>query len=115
LIRKSFNQTYLPRFYASSNKINSHKLTTITSFALAFAIPSYLILGPVVPDVVLLLALPIHSGVGIGHVIEDYVPPMLRAPTRYLMYFTLIVMFFGLLKLIINGPGIIGALSILWT
>lgn len=65
-------------------------------------------------DFGLALALPVHSHIGLNFVVADYVPKMLQVPARVGVLGMSTIMFLGLMKLNIMGPGLSSSIKQLW-
>ncbi|KAK9833180.1 hypothetical protein WJX74_009450 [Apatococcus lobatus] len=65
-------------------------------------------------DLALGVAIPVHSHIAINSVVSDYVPKGFKGTTRWVMLGTTGIALAGLLKLNIQGPGIIATVKQLW-
>lgn len=97
---------------------DTQKAYHLTSSTLAVVVPAAIVLSPSIAslptDIMLSLTLPLHSWWGMRNVINDYVPPALRASANTLMLILVIVMFLGLMNLTLRGPGVIDSVKQLW-
>jgi succinate dehydrogenase (ubiquinone) membrane anchor subunit len=59
--------------------------------------------------------IPIHSHIGWNYIISDYVPKQFRTIARYSTAGVTLVMFLGILKLNLAGPGLSKTLKSLWS
>ena len=66
-------------------------------------------------DVALSVVLPLHAHIGMNWIFTDYVPGGPMGPARLALLGVSIVTVFGLLRLSIGGPGIVGTVKELWT
>ena len=65
-------------------------------------------------DIILGVAIPLHSHVALNYVITDYVPKSGRTPARALLLATTIIAAAGILKLNMEGPGLTESVKSLW-
>eukprot|EP00631_Chrysoreinhardia_giraudii_P004189 CAMPEP_0197421850 /NCGR_PEP_ID=MMETSP1170-20131217/11799_1 /TAXON_ID=54406 /ORGANISM="Sarcinochrysis sp, Strain CCMP770" /LENGTH=117 /DNA_ID=CAMNT_0042949135 /DNA_START=23 /DNA_END=379 /DNA_ORIENTATION=+ len=69
-------------------------------------------------DMAVAIALPLHGHIGMNYVLTDYVPKVFgkaaRGPARIVMLGITTMTTAGLIKLNVQGPGIIGTLKGLW-
>lgn len=65
-------------------------------------------------DLVLGVAFPFHSHVGLNYVISDYVPKQSRSMARGALMVCTVVTVIGLLKLNLSGPGLTESIKGLW-
>ncbi|WPT10659.1 Succinate dehydrogenase [ubiquinone] cytochrome b small subunit [Picochlorum sp. SENEW3] len=66
-------------------------------------------------DIGLAAAIPVHSHIAMNYVVSDYIPKSAQFPVRAGVAGLTGVMFLGLLKTAILGPGIGGAIKELWS
>lgn len=65
-------------------------------------------------DLALGVALPIHAHIGLNGILSDYVPPRFIGVTRWGALVSTAVVFVGLQKLNLGGPGITKTVKSLW-
>ena len=65
-------------------------------------------------DYALAAVIPFHSHVGLNHVVTDYVPKASRTAARSGVIACTFVLFAGLMKLNVSGPGITETVKALW-
>lgn len=65
-------------------------------------------------DYMLAILIPFHSHVGISHVIADYVPKAMRNIARAGLFGASFILFSGLMKLNVSGPGLTETVKALW-
>ena len=65
-------------------------------------------------DYMLAIVVPFHSHVGLSHVITDYVPKAMRTMARSGLIGVSVIMFGGLMKLNVSGPGVTETVKALW-
>lgn len=65
-------------------------------------------------DYLLATIIPFHSHVGISHVIADYVPKAMRNTARVGLFGASFILFSGLMKLNVSGPGVTETIKALW-
>ena len=100
----------------SSKQINKyyHK----SAYLLAGLTPIAFILSPSIinlpVDILLGIAFPFHSHVGLNYVISDYVPKQSRSVARGALVVLTAITVLGLLKLNLSGPGLTESIKSLW-
>eukprot|EP01129_Flabellula_baltica_P011900 TRINITY_DN528_c0_g1_i1.p1 TRINITY_DN528_c0_g1~~TRINITY_DN528_c0_g1_i1.p1 ORF type:complete len:130 (-),score=26.16 TRINITY_DN528_c0_g1_i1:126-515(-) len=114
-ISKRQTTSYRPiqsKRYAS----NFAKLRTmqVSAAVLAMTIPGYFILGSSIVDAALLVTVPVHLGIGLKSVIQDYVPKPLIPLGVAAVFIAVLVVFLGLLKMMMDGSGLTSVLGALW-
>lgn len=82
-----------------------------TAAALTVAVPLAYYFPNVVPDVIILVAMPPHAALGLCHVIHDYLPFL---PAELIAYVFGVIMFLALLRLLWEGNGLTKVLAELW-
>lgn len=85
-------------------------LTALAPMALMFAPAS----ANTPIDYMLAIVVPFHSHVGLSHVITDYVPKAMRTMARSGLLGVSVIMFGGLMKLNVSGPGVTETVKALW-
>jgi succinate dehydrogenase (ubiquinone) membrane anchor subunit len=65
-------------------------------------------------EAALAVFLPVHGHIAMNYVITDYVPKPQRGPARFAMLVATVGAIAGLLKLTLDGPGIVGTYKALW-
>ncbi|RLN61373.1 hypothetical protein BBJ28_00012053 [Nothophytophthora sp. Chile5] len=95
---------------AADNATFSTKLQRFSSMGLMALLPVAFVLSPsplAMPvDLALGAILPIHAHIGMNNVISDYVPKRMRTLARVSWLGVTAVMFLGLLRVNIEGPGL---------
>ncbi|OWZ20420.1 SDH4, succinate dehydrogenase subunit 4 [Phytophthora megakarya] len=102
---------------ADNHKL-SVKLQHLTSVALMGAVPLAFVLSPsplVLPvDLAMGVILPVHAHIGMNNVISDYVPKNMRTLVRLGWLGATSLMFLGLLRVNLEGPGITEVVKTVW-
>jgi succinate dehydrogenase (ubiquinone) membrane anchor subunit len=65
-------------------------------------------------EAALAVFLPVHGHIAMNYVITDYVPKSQRGPARFAMLAATVGAIAGLLKLTLDGPGIVATYKALW-
>mmetsp|Transcript_5202 Transcript_5202/g.14922 ORF Transcript_5202/g.14922 Transcript_5202/m.14922 type:complete len:128 (+) Transcript_5202:215-598(+) len=65
-------------------------------------------------DLALGVALPIHAHIGLNGILSDYVPPRYLGASRWGVLASSAIVFVGLQKLNLSGPGITKTVKSLW-
>lgn len=86
-------------------------MSVTTAAALAVTVPAAYYLPNVVPDLILLVALPPHAALGLSHVMHDYTPTL---PAELIAYALGTILFLALLRLMWEGKGLTKILAELW-
>ncbi|KAJ0402661.1 hypothetical protein ATCC90586_006175 [Pythium insidiosum] len=102
----------------ADNATYSHKVYHLSSLALLGLVPAAFVLSPSVLSVPVDLALgvviPVHAHIGMNNVISDYVPKSQRTLARLAWLGVTGVMFLGILRNNIEGPGLTETLKTFW-
>ncbi|RLN96357.1 hypothetical protein BBJ28_00007920 [Nothophytophthora sp. Chile5] len=103
---------------AADNATFSTKLQHLSSMGLMALVPVAFVLSPsplAMPvDLALGAILPIHAHIGMNNVISDYVPKRMRTLARVSWLGVTAVMFLGLLRVNIEGPGLTECVKTVW-
>lgn len=103
---------------AADNAEFTVKVHHLTSYGLAVLTPAALILSPSMLNVPVDLALgcliPIHSHIGMNGVISDYIPKPMQGSVRLVWMGITSIVFFGILRLNIQGPGFTESIKSIW-
>lgn len=94
-----------------SNSLFEYRVLTGSSILLALAVPSYFYMPSDVTDILVMLATPLHTYVGLYHVIDDYLPYW---PAERISFLVAFLIFFAMFKLYIKGTGVTYIISELW-
>lgn len=99
-----------PNFLVT-NPLRQYRISYATAVALTVAVPAAYFLPNVVPDLILLVAMPPHAAIGLAHVIHDYLPFL---PAELIAYTLGVILFLALLRLMWEGNGLTKVLAELW-
>ncbi|KAI9921145.1 hypothetical protein PsorP6_001268 [Peronosclerospora sorghi] len=103
---------------AADNHVLSVKLLHLTSVSLMAAVPLAFVLSPsplAIPvDLAVGVILPVHAHIGMNNVISDYVPKNARTLARLGWLGATTIMFLGLLRVNLKGPGITEVIKTVW-
>jgi hypothetical protein len=97
--------------------VQKFRLYSATSFGLLAAVPLAIVLPPPlvsICDIAFNILLPLHTHIGLHHVIEDYVPRSLQKSMILVLWVATLLAFCGLLKLNLKGEGITTTTKKLW-
>ncbi|RLN59518.1 hypothetical protein BBJ29_005096 [Phytophthora kernoviae] len=110
--------TGLAGIVEADNHALSVKLQHLTSIGLMGAVPLAFVLSPsplALPvDIALGVILPVHAHIGMNNVISDYVPQNFRTLARLGWLGATSLMFLGLLRVNLEGPGITECVKTVW-
>ncbi|CAI5733674.1 unnamed protein product [Peronospora destructor] len=110
--------TGLAGIVEADNHVLSTKLMHLTNVSLMFAVPLAFVLSPsslVLPvDLAVGVILPVHAHIGMNNVISDYVPKNVRTLVRLGWLGATSLMFLGLLRINLEGPGITEVVKTIW-
>ncbi|CAI5720656.1 hypothetical protein KXD40_000728 [Peronospora effusa] len=102
----------------ADNHVLSTKLMHLTNVSLMIAVPLAFVLSPsplVLPvDLAVGVILPVHAHIGMNNVISDYVPKNVRTLARLGWLGATSLMFLGLLRVNLEGPGITEVVKTIW-
>ena len=102
----------------ADNHVFSTKLMHLTNVSLMIAVPLAFVLSPsplVLPvDLAVGVILPVHAHIGMNNVISDYVPKNMRTLARLGWLGATSLMFLGLLRVNVEGPGIAEVVKTIW-
>jgi hypothetical protein len=83
----------------------------LSSAIMVAALPAYYFLPSIVPDAMMMVALPPHVYVGLTHVISDYLPTW---PAELIAFVVAAVIFFASFQLLRTGYGYSKIIKELW-
>ncbi|KAE9039383.1 hypothetical protein PR003_g6969 [Phytophthora rubi] len=110
--------TGLAGIVEADNHVLSTKVQHLTSIGLMAAVPLAFVLSPsplALPvDLALGVILPVHAHIGMNNVISDYVPKSVRTLARLGWLGATSLMFLGLLRVNLEGPGITEVVKTVW-
>ncbi|KAH7462958.1 hypothetical protein KRP22_001569 [Phytophthora ramorum] len=110
--------TGLAGIVEADNHVLSVKLQHLTSIGLMATVPLAFVLSPsplALPvDLALGVILPVHAHIGMNNVISDYVPKNVRTLVRLGWLGATSLMFLGLLRVNLEGPGITEVVKTVW-
>ncbi|KAG7381966.1 hypothetical protein PHYPSEUDO_005437 [Phytophthora pseudosyringae] len=110
--------TGLAGLVEADNHVLSVKLQHLTSVGLMAAVPLAFVLSPsplALPvDLAMGVILPVHAHIGMNNVISDYVPQNVRTLARLGWLGATSLMFLGLLRVNLEGPGITEVVKTVW-
>ncbi|CEG39294.1 protein [Plasmopara halstedii] len=102
----------------ADNHALSVKAMHLTSLGLMAAVPVAFVLSPsplAFPvDMAMGVMLPVHAHIGMNNVISDYVPQSMRTLARLGWLGATSLMFVGLLRVNLEGPGITEVVKTIW-
>jgi succinate dehydrogenase (ubiquinone) membrane anchor subunit len=103
---------------AADNHVLSVKLQHLTSMGLMAAVPLAVVFSPsplsLPVDLALGVILPVHAHIGMNNVISDYVPKNFSTLARLGWLGATSLMFLGLLRVNLEGPGITEIVKTVW-
>ncbi|CAH0480670.1 unnamed protein product [Peronospora belbahrii] len=110
--------TGLAGIVEADNHVLSVKVLHWTNISLLAAVPLAFVLSPsplVMPvDLAIGVILPVHAHIGMNNVISDYVPKNVRTLARLGWLGATSLMFLGLLRVNLEGPGITEVVKTIW-